>query len=289
MIEMEDQTIRRTYNRISRNLKDRRSKGLVSDSVILTILKTSNKTYKPAFEESHIRGKRISKEKKEELLSRDLIRETNKTKEYALTAKAIVRHEVDENKLSWEKFGKYIDKFLNFYEDSVSSLTAKEKVIITAMIGVRSFSENSWLNLSNEEVRQRWKKVLEDTARKLSELGIVDIQPSDLWGKTSGRNEILLLHNRRNKNLRNKTKRIYNDSGSSEYYLQLDDKTKKQDIEFLLNKVIGDCTLKHDELEDLKEYLQETASRESIRIFDSSHKFADSTHDKIIWDVVMDL
>jgi len=256
----------------------------------------SNVRYK-LLSESAIPSYKIPKDIFDELKNKNLIRTTDTLNSYTITANGIWEIENRDGTLDLTGFLNNIDqKYFNAYVDSNKPLSEKQKVIIFSMIAARAFSDKSTVDLKkNEETRNAWKEITDQTYHKLKDLGIISnlkIESNDsksLYGNSKTERPVSNLYRHTDK-LPKITKGIFKASGGQKYFLDLsnDPDMFKERLNYLFDLVIGNIHISYSEIDEMYNFCCDIANKKNIYVFDPiEHIFSKSKYDESMRDVLL--
>ena len=183
----------------------------------------------------------IKATERERLVDLNFIREIEDTGKFEITAQGIWDIE-NESIINSEGLISYIDKERFFVK--VKGMSDKEKIIIFSMICGRTFSDESQIDLMDQDLLENWSKVLDDSFGKLSEMGIIKITKST-WEKSlykKGTEHPVSVIIRHTDALPKKVNRIFKAPGDQKYYLDIveNDEPDLDKLAYLFKKVFED-------------------------------------------------
>lgn len=215
--------LKKFYRKLYYNVL-RSEKKLESDSVLLTLIKiTSNKTSK-LLNDSAIISTAFSQTDLELLLKKRYIRpsnENNKVEQYILTAQGIwCVEKVDKGFTEGTIINFIQNKYFSF-SDTSKPLTDTEKVILLSMLGARTFSIDSPMDLNKRNVCDYWLTIFQQSYEFLQSQNWV--KKNGLSFEKQGNEHPVVYAMRRANNLPRKTQHIYSFSNknSKQYFLDL--------------------------------------------------------------------
>ena len=287
--------LRKFYQKLYDNLI-RRKKKIVNDSILITFLKlTSNNRFR-LLTESTLPAYKLDKTILKELVTKKLIRGTDRLSHFVITAKGIWEVESKNGSINNNKLLEFLDNWLfNYYHDSEKPLSEKEKVVLFAMIAARAFSKDSAVNLrKSETIKDKWGELLNKSLEKLRALGIISkLEGNELFKKQGNEHPVSGLFRRTN-NLTKKIKGIYKSPGGkilgSIYYLDISigGDLSKDKLKYLFKRVLGSVDLTPTKMNELDNFCRDTAHKENIYLFDTNtHLFSKPKYDKIIRDILL--
>ena len=280
------------YDKLRSALQEK--KHLISDSVIISLLdKKSNKRSEYLKNVSFTKDS-LTFDEYEEAKDNDFIRELGEgTGVYTLTLKALWDIECLTLSISEEKMLEYLDKKHFVFDEFNQPLTEKEKVIILAMIGARSFSKESAIDLhKSDSIIQAWRLIFEQTHRMLYNLKIIrKLNIEDLFGKEGNEEPVSNLI-RHTDALQKKTSHIFKVKVPQKYFLNLDlddGESSKNSLKLLYKKIL-ESELSLEVIDLLKDFCDKIAHENSLFIFEmEKHKFNDLYWDDLIVSSLNDL
>ena len=183
----------------------------------------------------------IVSSERSELIDLGFIREIENTGKFEITAKGIWNIE-KSTILDIDELISYIDKERFFVK--VEGMSDKEKIIIYSMICGRAFSNDSQIDLIDQDLLKYWSKVLDESFRKLSEFGLIKTTKNN-WEKSlykKGTEHPVSVIIRHTDALPKKVNRIFKAPGDQKYYLDVmnGDKPNLDSLAYLFKKVFGD-------------------------------------------------
>lgn len=230
------------YDAFYRRLKGNSEKHV---TIFELLLKGHKTTVKKALSESAqspgLSG--VSDSRLEEMVKRNLIRESDETGKYAITAFGIMEIEEEMGLSTKDGFLRAIDTtFLNTF-DSLKPLSDKEKVVLFTMLAIRAFSLDSAISLAKSgELATYWNSFFVASANLLLQCGAIADLPRVLRDPkySSAASELL----RRAQDLPSKTRGLYKFSRSHEYYLDIvkDGMTNVEGVSYLMKRIFDQQT-----------------------------------------------
>lgn len=276
---------RAQLNRVYSNLKTLLTlkKKLKDNSVLVSIISVkSNDAYK-LLSESGIKPVSIPREVFDSLLAGGLIRMAEKPDKYVITVKGIWEMESKSGVMNTDILLERIDrKFFDLFTEG-GHLTEKEKVILLAMIAVRSFSAESALDLKKgENVLACLQAQLESSFEFLTRHKIIrKLKVADLFGAQGNEHPVSNLI-RHTDALLKRTRGIYKTLGKQKYFLDLLDgmRISEEGLITLFGFIFGSImtvTIK----QETSEFCLKHAYDQSTYLFDLSvHRFANPVYDE---------
>ena len=233
---------------------------LEKGSILLALVKmTSNKTSK-LLNESSVRLKTFSENDLKLLESIKYIRNSDdEADELILTALGIWEVEKDicgMNELKILEF--FQDRYFSFSKTG-KPLTDKEKIIMLSMIGGRTFSEDSPMDINDSRRRDSWLEIFNLSNEFLFEHHL--IKEKSLPFEKQGNEHAVAYAMRRANDLSKKTNRIYcSGSNKMQYYMNLED-AGSVSVKYLKNlfKLIFDRVTERELVDAICEYCNRIA------------------------------
>lgn len=267
-------------------------KKIVGDSVLISFLKLNSNNRFRLLTESALPGYKISKEALDELVTKRLIRGTDKLGNYVITAEGVWEIESKNNSLDKSKLLEFLDKsFFSVYNASEKPLTEKEKVALFAMIAARAFSKDSSVDLKKTALtKDTWQAVLNKSLEKLKSLELVSkLETTDLYKNHGNEHPVSYVFKRINE-LTKKTRGIYQSPGHQVYYLDIfsDGEITKEKLKHLIKQVLGGQGLSTTTMNELDTFCREVAHKDNIYLFDTDkHLFAKPKYDEILREALL--
>lgn len=277
------EALEKLHGRVITNL--RLQKKLKDDSVLISLLNIkSNECYKLLLESS-LRANEVSKVTFDELVDSGLIRPTDKQDRFAITVKGAWEIEAGRSLITSEKLLRVIDlKFFALF-GGTASLTAKEKVILLAMIAVRSFSPDSSLDLKRGDTAlTALASLLESTSDLLYSHGVVNkLSKEDLFGGKGNEHPVSHLI-RHTDGLLKKTRGIYQTLGQQKYFLSVSEAgTLSEDSLSLLFGLIFGSRMSTEMKSEVERFCLDKAYELCTYIYDlKAHRFVNPSFDDAI-------
>jgi len=220
-----------------------------------------------------------------------LIRPTDDLNLYAITARGVWYIEKKYNGMTEEDVIKILDKrFFNVFPKT-KFLNEKDRIILLAMISVRSFSRDSGIDLNRDEyMLDAWKRIIEKSSAKLQSLHIIkQITAEDIFKKKGNEHMVARLM-RQTTELQKKTKRVFTSAGDRCFYLDVysNGSLQKHTLVLLLNSILGSQKrISASDFEDISSFCSDIAYSEAPYIFDiEKHIFSSPEFDDIIIDAI---
>lgn len=281
----ENKELRKIYDGIKERLILK--KKFKEDSVIISLFTIkSNVTYK-ILKESAIVLDSTKKMSFQKLESLGLIRLTDETNLYCITAKGVWEIEKENGMLDIEKLVKNIDgKFFEsrFFREPV--LSDKEKVLILSFIAIRAFSKQSSLDLkSSETALEKMQNIITTSFNLLKEEKLLQkLTLSDLFGKRGNEHPVSNVI-RHTDQLLKKTRGIYQTMGNQRYFLNLypENNFSKNDLIHLFGSVFQD-KLTIEKKDKFIDFLKNTAYNDCMYLYSdlNAQLFLNPAYDSII-------
>lgn len=230
----------------------------------------------------------------EDLINRNLIYEMKFRNKYTISGKGIFYYELAINKLSVLDLVENLERFFNFDSKAHEELKEPEKIILTMMLCLRSFSIEEKISIKDNLHLESLDNLIGDIIKFLSDEKInKKIKNRNEFYKSKKKNEetetdygplidnyILYeaFHNK-TRDLPKRSEYIFCSTGNKEYYLNLTDESMNlsyEKINFLTNKILNSvpANKKHAILKSYLEFLEEK-SLEKISSIMASNKFND--------------
>lgn len=276
------------YNKLYNNLIF--NKKLRNKSVIFSFLKIkSNERYRQ-LDTSSISSLKIPNEVLSYLEKNNLVRSTDNVNNYVITAKGIWIIETKKNLINEQKIIEFLDgKLFDLFKGN-KPLTDREKVIITAMIAARTYSDESVVDLKkNELCMDAWKEIIDKTYEELIKFKVISLKPAALFGKRGNEHPVSHLI-RHTDALPKKTKGLFKALGNQKYYLDVyqEDELSQNDLAYLF-WLVFEGKLNPETVNGLVNFLNAIAYEKNIFVFDlKKHIFSNPIFDDIIRDALID-
>lgn len=273
-------------NRVYLNLKTQLTlkKRLKDKSVLVSIMNVkSNEAYK-LLSESGINSISIPRGIFDSLQADGLIRMAEKPGKYVITVRGVWEIESKNGTINTDILLDRVDrKFFDLFKDG-GQLTEKEKVILLAMIAVRSFSAESALELKKGKTDlTRLQFLLEASYQLLIKYDqIRKLKRDDLFGAQGNEHPVSNLI-RHTDALLKKTRGIYKTLGRQQkYYLDIYDgeHLSEEALMTLFGYIFG-STMSIELKYELSDFCLSNAYEQSAYLFDLNiHVFANPTYDE---------
>lgn len=257
---------------------------LPNNCVLLALLDSkSNERYRLLADYS-ISDKSVPQSIITELLGLEMIRESDQLGTYVLTAKA-VWHVDNEKAVSQDDLiGGIDDKYLNLFCKG-KKLADKEKAILFLMITLRSFSEESAINLRQGDLALNHIEELLLTCHSfLNSFGVVSANDGERLLQKKGNEHPVSRVIRHTDFLPKKTKGLYKAVGGQKYFIDIYRNSAMQvnDLAWILWKVF-DKKLTDQNIDKLSAFCEKNAYDKGIYIFqDLSQSFISPMYDELI-------
>lgn len=273
-----------------KNLHDnvlRSEKRLINNSVLFTLIKiTSNKTSK-LLNSSSIKGILFPLDFVKKLEKDGYIRisdDKNKLDEYILTAQGIYEVERNKKNLDIKKIMCFLqDKYFSF-TDVYKPLSDTEKVILLSMIGARTFSIDSPMDLRKQIVQDHWLEIFKKAYEFLHNHKV--IKKDSLSFEKQGYESPVSYAMRRANHLPRKTQHIFISLSNSKYYLDIAEKEElsKSRLKRLFEQIFE----RVDEVDFLKEIFKfcNDIAYEKSKYVKEDFMFIESKYNEVIKDVL---
>lgn len=271
------------YKKLSENVL-RSEKKFESGSVLLTLVKiTSNKSSK-LLNESSIKSLAFSEQDLKDLVRGKYIRiadDKNRLNEYILTAHGIWEVEKINQNYNESNILDFIqNKYLSF-SDIKKPLDILDKVVLLSMIGVRTFSEDSSMDLNKSNFQDHWLSVFKETYHFLLKHNI--IKKDKMSFEKQGNEHPAEYIMRRRNDLPRKTQHMFCFSkNNKKYYLDLAEPAKA--LKPKLKNLFGLIFVKVDNsdlIHDIQNYCENMAYEKS-KFVREDFKYIEPKYDDIL-------
>lgn len=269
------------YTNLRMNLQLKRK--LKGHSVFVSFFNLKSNDIYQLLKASAIKRKSLPKNTFEALLSRGFIRGAGEPDDYVITAKGIWEIESKKGAINPDILIDYIDsKFFDIFKQG-GQLAEKEKIILLSMIAVRSFSDESALDLKKgESVLSCLQSLLESSFYLLLKTGIViNVKLEELFGAQGNEHPVSQLI-RHTDLLPKRTWGIYRTLGKQKYYLDLldGDKISEDRLIMLFGSIFGSAITDSIKTE-VSIFCEKNAYDRSYVLFDvNTHRFANPIYDE---------
>lgn len=210
------------YKRLEKNVLDYKNGQLENNSVLLTLVSSFSNKVSELLLESSIDSLIIPGSKLEVLEERGFIRKLNylgKTQNYVMTILGIWQIETKTNNINIKRILDYFQskKFSSDLDEK--PLSDKEKIILFALIALRTFTLECAMDLKQKITLDVWEDIFDRCNQFLASVEIVE---DKAWRSDNTGNEHPVSYAMRRLNkLSQKTKHIYQSPGKKKYYLDL--------------------------------------------------------------------
>ena len=279
--------LRKYYSKLQDYLVLKRK--LKQNSVLISLLNIKSNAAYEALSKSAIQSMHVPKAFFDHLLSIGYIRRTDIHGYSTITCKGVWKVEDDEGNLNLNKLLGSIDaKFFDVFARA-RSLTDKEKIVILSMISVRSFSENSALDLKKEDrVLTELQELIVSAYRLLQRHNIIGSLTEDkIFGAKGNEHPVSNLI-RHTDPLQKKTRGIFKNVWPQKYYLDLfkDSDISEEGLVFLFGLIVKD-QFTFQLVNDLKKFCLENAYKKSAYLYDfSKHIFTKPEYDEFVPEAI---
>jgi hypothetical protein len=259
--------LKKIYQKLYDTL-EKNNKKITKKSLILTFFNIKSNDRNQLLREGAIQGFKIPATVMSYLEKNNLIRQTDEAMFYSITAKGIYEVECKKEVINNDIFLNFFDKkFFNPFKLSEKSLSEKQKIIIFSMIAIRSFSEDSALDLKkSEKTLNAIQDVINSTYNKLKSLKLIPkLKFDNLYGKKGNEHPVSNLI-RHTDELPKLTKNVYKALGNQKYYLDLfsNNSFLKNNLNLLFEKIFDDKKLQILEVEDLSSFCNKIDSEKKF-------------------------
>ena len=277
MKETPETILKRFYSRLHDSLE--RDNRLIGNSVVISLLDiTKTNARYDILTNASITKVDIPRETLSDLVNKGLISQSDQPNRYVLTAKGLLQ--VEHDPLQGDELSSYLSKKI-FGVFSTQSLNPKERIILLSMIAVRSFSEESLVDMKNEGSVEVWRQILDQSYAQLRSLNIVP--KTELYGNYGNESPVSSLFRHIN-DLTKKTKGLYKSIGKQQYFLDLSEglEISKDNLDYLFKQIWGTKQLGPAELEQIYEFCCKIAAEKHIDVFESGNPFTKPEYDDIV-------
>lgn len=277
--------IHEQLNRAYSNLKSALTikKKLKDNSVLVSIINVKSTEAYRLLTESGINSQSIPHGVFDSLCAAGLIRMAEKPGKYVITVKGIWEIESENGFMSTEILLDRLDrKFFDLFNEG-GQLSEKEKVILLAMIAVRSFSAESALDLKKgESVLSRLQSLLTSSLEFLSRHGVIKkLKPRDLFSAQGNEHPVSHLI-RHTDALLKRTRGIYRTLGKQKSYLDVYDGSRlsEETLMTLFGYIFG-SEMTINRKHEFSDFCLSNAYEQSTYLFDLNvHRFANPIYDE---------
>jgi len=288
-----DRYLEKFYNRILKTIK--RNKKNYEESVLLTIIGSRKNDARKYLIDSAISSSKIPEVILNRLLDKGLIRRGDFPNQYVLTAKGVWHHEKNINILNDDIIIEFFDDRKFDFFGEIKDLSDRDKIILMSMIATRTFSKNSYADLT--ENRDIWIDVVESSFEILKKMNIVSMESkNDIYGKAKAESGIVNIFRHTDK-LPQKTKSIFTSKGNLKYYLNLcnEDGFSSENLSFIFWLIFKDNLTKENgepslsKISYIDDFLKEISANKSVYLFDlDEHEFISVDYDEVIRNSIID-
>jgi len=225
------------------------------------------------------------------LEKKDYIRETASINNYVITVKGIWQIENNKLVINEKILLEFLDdKFFSFDKEIKKGLSDKEKIIIFSMIAIRSFSEDSAIELKRDEtIKIELKNIVDDSYDILKSLKFISkLEKKDLYGKLGNELPVSNLF-RHTDSLPRPTKGLFKALGDQKYYLDLytDKEISKDNLKYLFKKIFDGQNPSIEKLNSIYDFCCKVAHNKVIYIFDiNRHIFSKPKYDNVLHETL---
>jgi len=228
------------YDKLHKTLKDKNKLKHESCLVSLAFGVKSNDR-NDLIKSAALDKNEINSSERSRLVDLNFIREIENTGKFEITAQGIWNLE-NKSIIDSEGLISYIDKERFFVK--VKGMSDKEKIIIFSMICGRAFSDESQIDLVDQDLLENWSTVLDNSFKKLSEIGVIKIT-KNTWEKSlykKGTEHPVSVIIRHTDALPKKVDRIFKAPGDQKYYLEIMENNEPDldKLAYLFKKVFED-------------------------------------------------
>lgn len=253
------------------------------ESVLISFMHLKSNTRYSILNDSAIPSYKIPKDTLSSLLVRKTIRLTDRSEtSYTITAQGIWEIEKNEIENMTDLLIQNIDgKFFNLF-GKLRRLADREKIILFTMIALRSFSDNSCIDLKKgDRTLNELKALIEQSYDILNGFNsLKGLKREQIFGESGNEHPVSNLI-RHTDALPKKTRSIYKAGGNQKYYLNVfrDAGIVVEDVSFLLWLIFGE-SIEPGDAEEIIKFFQRCTYEKGIYIFDlDSHIFANPAYD----------
>jgi hypothetical protein len=203
-------------------------KRIGSKSILTSSLDVKNTVRFGSLRESALSAHKVDPSALSELLGLGLVRQSDEVSKYVITASGIWVVETESLLIDEAKLIEFLDtKYFKLFRPPAKGISEKEKIIIMTLISARAFSAESRADLQKDEnTRDTWKKIVEETYEMLKSLGVIsETERDELFRKknSSGTEHPVSQLIRHSDKLPPKTRDIFKVIKPQKYYLDLYD------------------------------------------------------------------
>jgi len=266
-------------------------KKLLLDSVLISFIDISSNNRYKILRKSAIKKSSIPAEILVELETRNCVQDTDTVDKITITSKGmwIVEDEILSLENALPEYFEY--KFFSVFEKSIKPLKDQDKVLLLSMIGMRTFSEKSSIDLDKHD-NKKWKSIFDKCADFGNKMGLISSKKEDLI-KERGNETAASYIIRRANDLPKKTRGIYvYHSSRRRYYLNITDNNRiiRDKFVYLLRQLFKGVSLTHAQLLEIESFLKNLSYNNSLYLFSTKeHVFTKPEYDDIIKEVLMEI
>ncbi|SRR5579884_314450 len=278
------------YKKLSDNVK-RSEKKLEYNSVLLTLYKiTSNKASK-LLNDSGVKSYTFPISEIKKLEDDKSIRMSdNDISEYVLTAYGIWKIENARNLVNTTTLLDFIQNSKNFSSSARNrELSDKDKIILLSMVGIRTFSIQSPMDLSKSSIRDYWLEIFRDSHKFLiqNNFSKKNVFPFEKHGNEHPVSYAM----RRANDLPKRTYHIFcfSEKSKNQYYLYLDEdkKISRLKLKKLLGLIIRGID-KFEQIHKIQDFCLNLAYEKSKYVIED-FSFIKAEYDEIINETLREL
>jgi len=279
------------FKNIKATLKHERQYKEDSCLISLVLEMRGNKRDK-IIKKSGIHREDVSIVRLRELINDGLVRKSDETNKYVITAKGL--WEMEGETLATEgKLVQYVDQ--KYFVTDTKPIIDIDRVVILALIAGRAFSREKMLDCDEDTLLEHWQQIFWDAYGTLKSIGAVKSDDKK-WDKSIRQkrtNEHPLSHIMRNSGeIPKKVKQIFTMPGKQKYYLDIADKDgfSKRKLAVLFKKIMGD-KLTVDNMDDMDEvvnFCNEVSIRKGKLLYSETNHFCHPKFDSIIENAVLE-
>ena len=266
-----------------------RNKKLEKNSVLISLLKIKTLTPRQQIlRESSKSPSDIPLEALKTLLSEKLIQSSDEIDKYTITAKGIWTVEKEKEILNEESLMSFIDSEYFVIGEKTKPITDREKVILFGMIAARTFSNDSLIDLKQDNSQDTWMQIFDLSYEKLKALKIIKEAKEELLGNSKTEHNVVNLI-RHNIYLTRKIKGLYHTTKKMQYYLDISDgdQISSQKLSYLFWQIFQG-NLAKDSIDDVMTFCKKISSM-GIYVFNmNTHIFSMPKYDLVLEDCIKD-
>lgn len=209
------------YKKLEGNII-RSEKKLENNSLLLTLIRTTSNKTSRLINDSSIKSGALNRRQLNYLTQKEYIREAdekNKLNEFILTAHGIWEIEKSLKHHDINMIIDYIQEKYFTFSALNKPLKDTERVILLSMIGARTFSMDSTMDLNNHSVRDHWLSIFNKSQEFLRNFG--KTKKKDSLFEKKGNEHPVEYAMRRANDLPIKTQQIFCFKGNKQYYLDI--------------------------------------------------------------------